>query len=228
MKPYYAPVLSLIRQRQIRTILDAPAGTGWLAAALGSDYQVDGLDLFCQPPAHYRQFAARDLNEAIPAEWGLYDCIVTCEGIEHLLDPVMFLRSAGAHLQPNGLLIITTPNVWYPAARLQYLFRGFFPSFPNLIGKVRPGMHMHLFPWTFPQLYLVLHLLGFQRIQLHTSAWPAPKHLYEHLLAWPQQLYCRAKAKQAVDAEERAFWQMAASPAALLARGLVVSAEKRQ
>ena len=32
------------------------------------------------------------------------------------------------------------------------------------IGKVRRGSHMHILPWSFPQLHLFLTLAGFARI----------------------------------------------------------------
>ncbi|MEO5340841.1 MAG: class I SAM-dependent methyltransferase [Magnetococcus sp. MYC-9] len=226
-KPYQPLVVELIRQQAPQTLLDAPSGSGWLPEALGEGYSVDGLDLYGADPARYRRFAGQDLNAGIPDGFGAYDCIVSCEGIEHLFSPATFLQSAREHLHPGGMLIVTTPNVWYPGARLQYLLRGFFPSFPNLVGRIRPGSHMHISPWSFPQLYLILSLLGFKNIRLHPRAESAPKHLYERLLGFPQQLYCRLKRQRAVTAEEQLFWQMAGSAASVYARGLVVSAVKQ-
>ncbi|MBF0611723.1 MAG: class I SAM-dependent methyltransferase [Magnetococcales bacterium] len=224
MKPYQPVVIQLLQQLKPQSVLDAPSGGGWLGSAVMDSCQVDGIDLYAQTNSFYRTLVARDLNEGIPEEFPRYDCIVCCEGIEHLYAPAAFLQSAREHLQPGGLLIITTPNVWYPAARLQYFLRGFFPSFPNLVGKIEPGSHMHVTPWTFPQLYLILRLLGFSNITLHPMEQEKPKHVYEYLLGWPHALYCRSRASRAESQEEKAYWQMAGSADSLYGRGLVVSA----
>ncbi len=225
LKPYQPVVLDLIQQSNARLILDAPSGSGWLPHQLTDDYQVDGVDLFADDiSTRYHQFFKQDMNAGIPKECPLYDCIVSCEGLEHLFAPSVFLQAARRHLKPEGVLIITTPNVWYPSAKLQYFLRGFFPSFPSLVGKIQPGTHMHLTPWSFPQLFLILSLLGFRNITLHPTLQPAPKHLYEYLLGFPQSIYCRLKQKNAIDKESAAFWKMAGSPASLYARGLVISA----
>lgn len=226
MKPYQPLVVELLRRHNVKTILDAPSGSGWLGESMAGHCLLDGLDLYCASSPHYNRFAAHDLNTGFPADFGCYDAIVTCEGIEHLLAPALFLRAAWEHLHPSGLLIVTTPNVWYPGAKLQYLLRGFFPGFPSLVGKIQPGSHMHLSPCSFPQLYLLLSLSGFVNIQLHRTAGAAPKHFYEKILGFPQAMYCRSKRRHAGSDEERTFWEMAGSPASLYARGLVVSAEK--
>lgn len=147
-----------------------------------------------------------------------------CEGLEHFGNPELFLRTAFRHLEAGGLLIVTTPNVWYPEARLQYLLRGFFPSFPSLAGKIRRGTHMHIMPWSFPQLYLYLSLAGFGTIRLHEVDEPKPKRLYEWVLGWPQYLYCMSKTRKAASEEERSYWRQAGSRQSVWGRRLVVSA----
>lgn len=53
-----------------------------------------------------------------------FDVIVASEIIEHVENPSLFLRSCASALAPNGLLIVTTPNVADVASRLQWFFRG--------------------------------------------------------------------------------------------------------
>jgi hypothetical protein len=122
------------------------------------------------------------------------------------------------------MLIVTTPNVWYPASRLQYLLRGFFPSFPSLAGKIRRGTHMHLMPWSFPQLHLFLTLAGFARVRLHDVGEPKPRRLFEWLVGLPQYLYCASKARKAAGEDERSYWTQAGSRQSVWGRRLVVSA----
>lgn len=227
MKPHEAVVAALVKEKRPRTLLDAPCGTGWLGAQIDFDCRVDGVDLYGQPPPRYASFLAADLDAGLPATLGEYEAIACCEGLEHFGNPVLFLRSAHRHLRAGGTLVLTTPNVWHPAARLQYFLRGFFPGFPSLAGRIRPGSHMHIMPWSFPHLFLYLRLAGFEAIRLHEVDEPKPKHLYEWPLALPQRLYCRSRERRAGGEEERDYWRQAGSAQSLLGRRLVVSAIRR-
>ena len=224
MKSYQPVVARLLNEKRPATVLDAPCGTGWLAEFLKFECQIDGIDLFGRPPPNYRSFRAADLDCGLPRDLGRYEAIVCCEGVEHLANPGMFLRSAFDHLAERGLLVVTTPNVWYPAARLQYLLRGFFPGFPSLAGRIRRGEHMHIMPWSFPQLSLYLTLAGFSAITLHEVDEPKPKRIYEWLVGLPQYLYCAAKRRKAVSADERLFWSQAGSRQSIWGRRLIVCA----
>jgi SAM-dependent methyltransferase len=226
LKPYQPVVAALLNARQPRTVLDAPCGSGWLAGLLDYDFEIDGIDLFAPPPAgrRYRHFRNADLDDSLPTDLGTYDAIVCCEGIEHFGNPESFFRSTRQHLTGGGLLVVTTPNTWHPAARLQYLLRGFFPGFPCLVGKIERGTHMHIMPWSFPQLFLYLRLTGFTDIVLHEIAEPKPKRIYEWVLAVPQLLYCNQKRRRGRTEEEIAFWSHAGSRQSMFGRRLVVSA----
>jgi SAM-dependent methyltransferase len=227
VKAHEAVVAALMREKRPRTLLDAPCGSGWLRGQLDFDCRIDGIDLYGAAPPGYAAFQTADLDAGLPASLGEYEAIACCEGLEHFGNPVLFLRSAFGHLGPGGLLVVTTPNVWHPAARLQYFLRGFFPGFPSLAGRIQRGSHMHIMPWSFPQLFLYLKLAGFASIRLHEVSEPKPKHLYEWPLALPQRLYCRSRERRAEDDEERDYWRQAGSRQSLLGRRLVVSAIRR-
>jgi len=227
VKPHEAVVAALLREKRPRTLLDAPCGSGWLRTQLDFDCRVDGIDLYGAPPPQYAAFQSADLDSGLPEALGEYDAIACCEGLEHLGNPLLFLRSAHRHLRPGGMLVVSTPNVWHPAARLQYLLRGFFPGFPSLAGRIRPGSHMHIMPWSFPQLFLYLRLCGFDAIRLHEVDEPKPKRLHEWPLALPQRMYCRSRERRAQTDEERDYWRQAGSRQSLFGRRLVLSAIRR-
>ena len=222
----YVPVVgALLERARPARILDAPCGSGWLPSLLRHEAIVDGVDLFAGvPPAGYRRFDAHDLDQGLPDTGERYDAIVSCEGIEHFGNPGRFLGTAFKSLEPGGLLIVTTPNTWHPAARLQYLLRGFFPGFPSLAGKIVRGSHMHILPWSFPQLYTFMTLAGFGEVTVHDLREKRPGRIHEWLLVWPQWLYCRHRGRRASGAEERRFWRQAGGRQSLLGRRLVVSA----
>lgn len=225
----YQPVVSdLLKQLRPRTILDAPCGSGWLRHLLTFDCSLDGIDLYATNPQGYRNFSCANLDEGLPTTDTAYDAIVCCEGIEHFRNPGLFFQSAGKQLSDGGVLIVTTPNTWYPESRLQYLLRGFFPSFPCLVGSIAPGSHMHVMPWSFPHLYLFLTMGGFTDVTLHNIDEPKPRHLYEWVLGLPQAMYCRAKAQKARTEEEQRFWAMSGSRQSVYGRRLVVSATAPQ
>ena len=225
MKAYQPIVGQIARTAQPGTILDLPSGNGWLFAEIGTPgVAIDGIDLYQGRPADYRNFLQRDLDDGVPDELGRYDMIVSCEGIEHIANPGLFLKSARKHLNPGGTIVVTTPNTWHPAARLKYLSRGFFPGFPSLAGKIQSGSHMHIMPWSWPQLYLHLKLAGFADIQLHPCIEEERTHLYEKVIALPMKSYCRRHARKAKSEEERNYWNTAAEPGSLYSRRLIVSA----
>jgi SAM-dependent methyltransferase len=225
-KIYWPVVAELLNTFKPSTILDAPAGRGWIKELLDYGAQIDGIDLYEGQPTGYRELRVHDLDRGIPCDLPVYDAIVCCEGIEHLANPGLLLASAYEHLAHGGLIVITTPNTWFPCAKLQFLARGFFPSFPCLAGRIKRGTHMHIMPWSYPQLHLFLHLFGFIEIRLHNVSERKPKHLYEWLIGYPQRLYCAHKSRTALSVEEKEFWKYVASYQSLYGRRLVVSARK--
>ena len=227
MKPFMPAVIDVLKKCGARRVLDAPCGGGWLRRMIDDKVELDGIDLFDSSAQGYANVYPYDLDRGLPPELGDYDAIVSCEGLEHFGNPLLFLEQCRAHLRPGGLLIVITPNVWYPAAKMKYAFMGFFPSFPSLGGRVRRGAHMHIMPWSFPSLWLYLKLAGFQSITLIEVDEPKPKHFGEWLLGFPQQAYCRNKRRASWSAEEVDYWAQAGSDQSIFGRRLVVSGISR-
>jgi SAM-dependent methyltransferase len=229
MKPSQITALEIINKIQPNTILDAPCGDGWLGSSLNFKTLIDGIDLYISKSKKlrgYRNITKLDLDLGIPKMRGKYDLIISCEGIEHFGNPDLFIKTAKINLNKNGILIITTPNTWHPASRIQYLMRGFFPGFLCLVGKIKSGSHMHIQPWTFPQLYLYLKKNNFVDIKLHNVEEKKPKRFYEFFFSIPQLIYCYSKYKGSKDIEVREFFMQAASKQSIFGRALVVTAKK--
>lgn len=215
-----------LQGKPVQSVLDAPSGDGWLQKALPKGTAIDGIDLYEDSKAGYRRFWRHDLDRGLPADADQYDMVAICEGIEHVGNPLLLLRDAHAHLKAGGILAVTTPSVWYPQSRLQYLYKGFFPSFPPLGGKVVPGTHMHITPWCYPWLWTYLKLAGFDRIELLPEPELTGKHLHERLLAMPARWWCQRRLRKAKCDEERDYWKTCATNTALLGRHMIVVARR--
>jgi len=224
MKSFMPAVVAVLKKHQSKKILDAPCGGGWLSAMIDWNAAVDGIDLFDDSARGYQRIYKHDLDKGLPPGLGKYDAIASCEGIEHLGNPLLFLEHCRDHLNDNGVLIISTPNTWHPASRLKFFTRGFFPGFPSLGGKVARGTHMHIMPWSFPSLWLYMKLAGFSSIRLIDLDVPKPKYLIEKLLAIPQKFYCKRYLKKSRSQEEIDYWTHAGSDQSLYGRQLVVCA----
>jgi len=228
-KPYHPVVLSILRQRRARVLLDAPCGTGWLGHAVAARQleidTLDGLGLWEFPADDlpYRDVREHDLDTPLPAFDRPYDAVVCGEAIHLLTNPGLLLSGFKRALKPGGVLILTTPNTWSLRSRWQYLMRGFHSGFSPMVGK-RRGDYITYVPWSFPQLHLFLTHCGFRDITVHDVDEPKPKHALERLLAPPSLFYCRRKRRAASAPDEIEYWRQTGSRQSLYGRWLVVSA----
>jgi 2-polyprenyl-6-hydroxyphenyl methylase/3-demethylubiquinone-9 3-methyltransferase len=101
-----------------RKILDVGCGAGLLCeplARLGG--QVTGVDAapenIAVAASHAKQSGLEIdyyAGELAAQGLGRFDVVTSMEVIEHVADPADFIAQLAAHLQPDGLLLLSTPN----------------------------------------------------------------------------------------------------------------------
>jgi glycosyltransferase involved in cell wall biosynthesis/2-polyprenyl-3-methyl-5-hydroxy-6-metoxy-1,4-benzoquinol methylase len=100
-------------------ILDVGCGTGIMItlplASIG--YRVTGIDIHgesieaARRVNPYANAVFRDCDATtLLRETDRYDVVIASEVLEHMEDPLAFLRTLQALLRPEGMLILTTPN----------------------------------------------------------------------------------------------------------------------
>jgi 2-polyprenyl-3-methyl-5-hydroxy-6-metoxy-1,4-benzoquinol methylase len=168
---------------KVRRLLDVGCGVGVVSAYLGGllgAEEIWGLDISSSRVLAAKGKGVRailaDLNSgSIPFLDSTFDAIFCGEVIEHLLDPDALLSEIRRVLQPEGLCIITTPNLASWMNRFA-LFLGWQPfhtavSFHNDVG--RPGFvrteHArldHLRVFTYRALVEFVRLHGFRIVDV--------------------------------------------------------------
>ncbi len=78
-----------------------------------------------------------------------FDLIVSVEVIEHLENPIAFLRSIARLLRASGMAIVTTPNVDNAAARLKFLRAGKIRAMEEHNPEHISPIHLDLFRRTY-------------------------------------------------------------------------------
>jgi 2-polyprenyl-3-methyl-5-hydroxy-6-metoxy-1,4-benzoquinol methylase len=117
-----APPLAAIAERGVRSLpagerlLDVGCGNGqFVAEAAAAGWRASGIDVDATAVAAGRaaglDLAVETVQERAAREPGAFDAVTLSHVIEHVADPVGFLRATLALLRPGGHAWIATPNL---------------------------------------------------------------------------------------------------------------------
>lgn len=83
-------------------------------------------------------------SQPCPSLTHRYDAVIASEVIEHVYDTDYFLTELIRICKPGGVIIITTPNLYYWISRLKFIF-GIAPwNYPGVSVKVKVDPHILL------------------------------------------------------------------------------------
>ncbi|MBI5554321.1 MAG: class I SAM-dependent methyltransferase [Elusimicrobia bacterium] len=178
--------LSVIQQSVLRLVpflglrpgarvLDAPCGVGALACSLvAAGFEVVGVDLDVSAASSLAEaFRKADLEKPLPFPAASFDAVFSIEGIEHLENYFSFLREIRRVLRPNGILVLTTPNIVGVRSRVRFFGSGFYHHDPRPLPESCRQLRHHIGLRTFPEFRYALRTTGFHLRRLtHTHVKP--------------------------------------------------------
>lgn len=137
-------VLEFLRGEPRGWALDVGTGDGTLAARMQSEsFNVKAVDLVTTDfrPTDI-EIRSANLNNGIPYDNGQFDAVAATEVIEHLENPWFFVRELYRVTKPNGVVVVSTPNLSNVYTRLYYALTGrmynFLESAYRDIGHITP------------------------------------------------------------------------------------------
>ena len=237
--------VGLFAQMRPGRVLDVPSGGGLQSRALQAlGYSVVSVDLFTGAEAGERKVCA-DANHNLPFRNGVFDYVLSREGIEHLENQVGFVRECARVLRPGGQIVITTPSLMHLSSRFSQLLtsqRNLRRGLANEVQTLRIAAdkrlyHGHIFMIDYFRMRYILRLSGFDRLRVFTDQY-SPTSV---ALAWSVPIFyaaskfsLRAAAQKARSKHQpetptqvkREILAHVFSPAMLFGKRMIVVAEK--
>lgn len=126
----HSVIVSRVGEGRGRRLLDVGAADGFLAQRFTEQgYEVTCIEgdpeLAAVAASKCRRVVVADLDRDTPELDGRFDVIVYGDVLEHLKNPLRVLLWLNRHLSPDGVVIVSVPNVAHLWIRLQLLLGRF-------------------------------------------------------------------------------------------------------
>ncbi|HRY10670.1 MAG TPA: class I SAM-dependent methyltransferase [Candidatus Nanopelagicales bacterium] len=179
------------------SVLDIGCGRGFLLGVLAEKglEGLSGVDVYDDPSQGRFRYRQADVTEGLPFNDSEFDCVVAGEIIEHVPDPDSLLREIRRVLSPQGLLVLSTPNLVSWANRVLVPL-GIQPLGTETSSEIALGRRLkvlgqgnqvqgHLKVFTHRALSEILQRYGFEIVQRRgvPSIYPFPVDAVDRLLS---------------------------------------------
>jgi 2-polyprenyl-3-methyl-5-hydroxy-6-metoxy-1,4-benzoquinol methylase len=148
----HSKFISLLSEEKKGKLLDVGAGTGALSNKLKSEgFDVSACDInpgnFIPEDINCKE---ANLNTNFPFDDATFDYAVSAEVIEHIENPWFFVRELYRITKPDGIVIISTPNLhnWY--VRLYFVLTSKVYNFLSSYEKI--GHITPIFLWNLERM----------------------------------------------------------------------------
>lgn len=166
-------------------ILDLGCGDGDYGRRLkdlGFDVVAGDIDLARFKYKNEIEFKHCDITKGMPFSDNYFDYVLLIEVVEHLRNPYVVMPEINRIIEPNGSLVMSTPNILNLKSRLRFLFEGAYDYFrePPLDQAKNPReviFNLHIVPYRYQELEYLLSVTGFKIEDIFTS-------IYEGYGAW--------------------------------------------
>jgi len=156
-------------------ILDLGCGIGNVACDLSKKYPLSHITAVDYADYHIEVakalYADREnlkfqlMNaDNLDFEDARFNCVCFLEIIEHLDDPIRALKEIHRVLKPEGRLILSTNNVYYPRFFLRQVIYDLFHKKPKLMIHHQEKWGSQLFAWDLSTLTTLLKKNGFDYV----------------------------------------------------------------
>ena len=160
-------VLKELNLRNPSRILDLDCGTGQITSELDKYFQVIGVDNsksgIAQAMSKYPnlEFHLDSVYSDLAKKLGTFDCVVSLEVIEHLVNPRLYALRMFDLLNPGGMAIVSTPYHGY----LKNLALAVTGKFDDHFTALWDGGHIKF--WSIKTLSALFLESGFQVHAVH-------------------------------------------------------------
>lgn len=152
-----------------RHVFEIGCGNGALGRWLAEQgYRVTGIDpsesgvseAKAQAPDG-NEYYVRSVSDDLAVEFGTFPILVSLEVIEHCYSPAAFMKAAANLLEPEGVLVISTPYHGY----VKNLLLALFNQFDSHWSPEWEGGHIKF--WSVASLTRFLEEYGFEVLAVH-------------------------------------------------------------
>lgn len=175
-------IMELVGKESGRRVLDIGCARGYVGSRIKSlNNYVLGIDIsemaIKEASNVLDKAIAFNLEEKWPDLGDVFDLAILPEIVEHVFDPVRVLKKVSHNLNPDGCVIITTPNILLWTNRIKFLFGNFKYTDQGLMD------FGHIRFFTYEYLKSVLEDSGFKIVEEKHIIFPGK--LTKILKLWP-------------------------------------------